>query len=448
MIFKNFRIRCLIRIALLVLTLGLTVYLILNTQLYATTLIMSVLVLYQVYNLIRFVETTNRNLSRFLSSIRYSDFSQSFTSTTRGTTFEELNQAFNDVIREFKRTRTEKEEHFQYLQTIVQHVGVGLLAFTPAGHVELFNNAAKRLLRIPHLPTIQHMESHHPRLMQKLLKIAPGERILAKTSDREDEIQLSVAATEFVMHRQQYILVSIQNIQTELEEKELESWQNLIRVLTHEIMNSITPITSLASTANSLLKQELDESHACDDEVVRDVRTAVTTIEKRSAGLLNFVQNYRRLTRLPMPEREVIKVKDLVDRVVHLMSEQIDALNVSLQVAVHPAPLELDVDPGQIEQVLINLVKNALEAVSGTSEPAVFIAAKMDITGRPLIAVSDNGSGISPEIISKIFIPFFTTKGEGSGIGLSLSRQIMRLHKGSLTVRSRIGENTVFLMRF
>jgi signal transduction histidine kinase len=227
------------------------------------------------------------------------------------------------------------------------------------------------------------------------------------------------------------------------------SWQNLIRVLTHEIMNSITPIASLASTAFGLLKDNQDcEVPETVNEVMVDVRDAVNTIEKRSKGLLTFIENYRELTRIPKPDFKIVPVRDLFERVEHLMKDQIELKSIDFSMKIDPKSLEITADPGLIEQVLINLCKNALEAVDGISDPKIKVKAVTDGRGNPVIKVADNGKGITAEVAEKIFIPFFTTKQQGSGIGLSLSRQIMRQHKGTLGVSSTPNEKTVFKLRF
>jgi two-component system nitrogen regulation sensor histidine kinase NtrY len=241
----------------------------------------------------------------------------------------------------------------------------------------------------------------------------------------------------------------MQNIQHELEEKEMISWQNLIRVLTHEIMNSITPIASLASTAQGLLKDnkecEVPESM---NEIIDDVRNAVNTIEKRSNGLLTFIENYRKLTRLSKPAFKVVQIKDLFDRVEYLLQDQFKQSAIKFKKRVDPASLAITADPALIEQVLINLCKNAMEAVNGVISPRIKLKAGTDGRGNPVIKVSDNGKGITEEVIEKIFIPFFTTKPQGSGIGLSLSRQIIRQHKATIGVTSTPNEKTVFKLRF
>ena len=255
---------------------------------------------YQIFALIRYISKTNRDLTRLLQSIKYSDFSQSFTNNLKGSGFEELHGALTEVIKEFQRANLEKEEHFRFLKTIVDHVGIGLIAFNPEGEVELINNAAKKLLKIPRLKNINDLESVSSKLVVKLFELSPGANDLVKLKQDDDLLQLSIYATGFVLHKQQLLLVTMQDIQAALDEKEMKSWQNLIRVLTHEIMNSITPIASLASTAHGLLKDErkceLPESI---NETIGDVRHAVNTIEKRSKGLLTFIKITENLPAFP-----------------------------------------------------------------------------------------------------------------------------------------------------
>jgi two-component system nitrogen regulation sensor histidine kinase NtrY len=446
---KRFDINCIIRVLLLSGTVCLLAYLVFKTCFIAAAMFTGLIAGYQIFSLIRYVTKTNRDLTRLLQSIKYSDFSQSFTNNLKSSGFEELHAAFTEVIKEFQRAKLEKEEHLRFLQTIVDHVGIGLIAFNPAGEVELLNNAAKKLLKIPRLGNIRDLETVSPKLVQKLLELSPGGKDLVKLQQEDDLLQLSIYATGFVLHQQQLMLVAMQNIQNELEEEEMKSWQNLIRVLTHEIMNSITPIASLSSTAYGLLK----DGRACEvpesmNETIDDVRHAVNTIEKRSKGLLTFIENYRALTRIPKPEFKMVKIKDLFERVEYLMKDQFEAYAINFNMRIDPESLEITADPALIEQVLINLCKNALEAVNGLIRPKIKLKAGTDGLGNPVIKVIDNGKGITEEVAEKIFIPFFTTKQQGSGIGLSLSRQIIRLHKGTIGVTSTPNEKTVFKLRF
>ncbi|UCH20347.1 MAG: hypothetical protein JSU83_17590 [Deltaproteobacteria bacterium] len=272
---------------------------------------------------------------------------------------------------------------------------------------------------------------------------------MVKLQQGDDLLQLSIYATGFILRKQQLMLVAMQNIQNELEEKEMKSWQNLIRVLTHEIMNSITPIASLSSTAYGLLKNNQEcEAPESMNEIIGDVRDAVNTIEKRSKGLLDFIENYRKLTRIPKPDFRIVQVKDLFERVGNLMKDQLEHQAIDFTIQVDPESLEITADWALIEQVLINMCKNSVEAVQGIRNPKIALTAGTDGLGNPVIKVIDNGKGISEEVAEKIFIPFFTTKPQGSGIGLSLSRQIMRLHKGTLSVTSKPGVETTFVLRF
>ena len=449
MLLKKFYINSIFRVLTLSATICLLAYILFKTDFIAAAIFICLIAGYQVYAIIRYVTKTNRDINRFLLSIKHSDFTQSFTSNLNGAGFDKLNAAFSEVTKEFQRAKLEKEEHFRFLQTIIDHVGIALVAFDSEGDVELLNNAAKKLLKIPRLGNIRDLETVSRGLADKLIKILPGDKDLIKFQRDDDLLQLSIYATGFVLRQRQLVLVAMQNIQSELEEEEMKSWQNLIRVLTHEIMNSITPIASLSSTAYGLLK----DGHECEvpesmNETIDDVRHAVNTIEKRSKGLLTFIENYRELTRIPKPEFKIVKIKELFERVEYLMKDQFEANSIHFHMQIDPESLGITADPALIEQVLINLCKNALEAVNGISNPKIELKAGTDGRGNPVIKVSDNGKGITETVAEKVFIPFFTTKPQGSGIGLSLSRQIIRLHKGTISVTSTPNDKTEFKLRF
>lgn len=447
MVYKRFRMVLAGRVLLLGGFIFLLYFLVLQTSYYAATLIVAALIVYQFASLIAYVEKTNRDLTRFLDAIKYSDFSQTFASTGLGSSFNELKAAFNDVIEKFQETRAAQEEHFRYLQTVVQHVGIGLLAFNSEGEVGLINNAAKRLLNLPHLKNIKSLAGSSEKLVEALFELKSGQKALIKLEQHGQLMQLAVYATEFKLQHQRYTLVSLQNIGAELEEQEMEAWQKLIRVLTHEIMNSITPIASLAATASELLEDVKEENRAAADSL-GDIGNALQTIRNRSEGLSNFVDAYRNLTRIPRPNFRIFPVQKLFERITMLMRTQATAGKINLRSEIRPASLELTADPELVEQVLINLALNAIQAVSGQAGARVTLSARMDERGRVLIQVEDNGPGILPEVLDKIFIPFFTTKKGGSGIGLSLSRQIMRLHRGTISVQSELNTRTVFTLRF
>lgn len=442
-----------LRILLITLNLFILLWLIQSSQHVITTSIAIVLLVIQVTSLIFFVERTNRKLTHFLESIRHSDFSTSFSDRSLGGSFEGLNRAFNEVIAEFRKNRAEKEEHYNYLLTVVQHINIGILAFKKDGKVDIFNNATKRLLKINNIQYIQELKNIKPELPETLIHMKAGDRQLIKLVVEDNLMQLAVYATEFRMRGEEFVLVSLQNITSELDEKEIESWQNLIRVLTHEIMNSITPISSLASTVEDILFEEESTTEDVslkdlDDDDVQNVNEALVTIRNRSQGLLTFVENYRNLTRIPRPNFRYFPVKELFERAHVLLKPKMDKYGITCTRRVYPDDLMVTADPDLIDQVFINLLLNAIDAVKNSENPQIEVVAALNEGDRVTIDFADNGMGIKPDIMDKIFMPFFTSKKEGSGIGLSLSRQIMHLHKGSITVKSKPGEGAVFRLNF
>jgi len=449
MVFKNFKLNCVVRSLVLLATMALLCCLVVYTELYAATLVVGLIIVYEVWALIKYVEKSNRDLTRFLISIQQSDFSQTYSDGGRGGSHDELHRLFNEVVREFQRTRTEKEEHYRYLQTVVQHVGVGLLAFQTDGTVDLINTAAKRMFGVPRLGSIKDLAALEPSLPTILFDLQPDDRKLVRLDREGERMHLSLAVAAFRQRQQMFKLVSLQNITSELDEREMEAWQQLVRVLTHEIMNSVTPVASLASTVRDILDSEGSGNDAkIQGETLEDIRSAVGTIEKRSEGLIHFVDSYRSLTRIPAPRFGIIPVGDLLDRIEQLALARKDSDHIKFSTSVTPQSLELTADADLVEQVLLNLVINAMQALKDRSNGRIDLAAHLNQRGRVVIEVSDNGPGIEKDVLGRIFIPFFTTRPEGSGIGLSLSRQVMRMHRGEITVASEPDQRTTFTLRF
>jgi two-component system nitrogen regulation sensor histidine kinase NtrY len=448
--FKQFRFNIVLRVLLLTTT-CLALFITLNSTFTFTPILVAGLIIYQVWSLIRYVDRTNRELAGFLESIRYSEFTRTFQISDRGSSFDELNAAFNDVMKDFQQVRSEREEHFHYLQSIVQSIDVSILAYQRDGTVEMINPAAKKLFQVNNLRNINMLRPLSDKLADTLLSINPGENKLVKVQDEEDILQLAIFATEFKVKDKVILLSTIKNIQNVLEEQETAAWQKLIRVLTHEIMNSIAPISSLSSTIETMVRPytagekdvpELDLS------TMQEIQGALQTINKRSTGLMNFVETYRSLTKIPEPNFSVVRMQELIQHVHTLMKKEAQKKNITLSCSVEPGTIEVQIDEQMIEQVLINLIKNSLQALGGSKDGRIQIRGFYNKRGRPTIQVIDNGQGILDDVIDKIFIPFFTTKRSGSGIGLSLSRQILRLHGGTITAKSTPNEETIFTMTF
>lgn len=451
MVFKKFYFKVILRVILLTASIFLFVYLASVARHTVSSIILGTLIILQTYLLIHFVNQTNKQLAQFFEGIRYSDFSTSFSAKSQGKSFAQLTNSFNAVLDAFKKNRAEKEEHYNYLQTVVQHINIGILCYTRQGNVDMYNMAAKRIFKKSNIRKIDELKLIKDDLPETLMKLKAGDKFLVKIFSEDEIKQLSFFATEFRMRGEEFILVAFHDIHAELEEKEIESWQKLIRVLTHEIMNSITPISSLAATVNDMVIDDSGQIHkikALDDEDVDNVENALKTIQKRSQGLLNFVDIYRNLTRIPQPNFRYFKVKEAFTRIEQLLQPKLEKQLTQCECKIYPEDLKLTADPDLIDQVIINLVLNALDAVKNIPKGRIILSAYNNDHNRTIIEIADNGTGIKPDIIDKIFMPFFTSKKEGSGIGLSLSRQIMHLHKGSISVKSKVDEGTAIILTF
>jgi two-component system nitrogen regulation sensor histidine kinase NtrY len=392
--------------------------------------------------LYQYVTNVNRKLTYFLESVRYSDFTINFRSDNKmGRTFKELNQQFNEVLHAFRQARAEKEANLQYLNTIVQHIGTGLITFDSTGQVNLINNAALRMLGIYRLHQLSELKDKHPRLYELLSNLDSGVRELYRTPS-DQPLALQGAAIQL---RGMWVrIVVLQNIQTELQQQEVESWQNLTRVLRHEIMNSMTPIVSLVGTMKLIVHEDIEKSTS-DQEAVNDLKEALHTLEKRSKGMMQFVNAYRDFTTLPKPVFASLSVAELLQEVLQLLQTDLTGAGVLWKLTVKPETLTVKADASQIQQVLINLIKNASESFSNQTSRTISISA-YQTDNLTIIEITDNGDGIEPEAIENIFIPFYTTKKTGSGIGLSLSRQILQQHNGQLNVSSEVGKGTSFTL--
>ena len=401
-------------------------------------------------NLISFLNTTNKKIRFFFDSVRNDDSSLSFPVDIKGLAFSELYESMNKVNRQIQRLKIENRQQEQYFQTLLEHLATGIITYDSRGHVMHANSAAKRLLSAEVLTHLSQIERIDKKLYNTIKSIKPFERKLVALNNEQGETQLSLKAISFGIKGNELIILSVQDIKHELDEKELESWMKLIRVLMHEIMNSITPITSLSE---SLLKIYTKNGDPVTPEEVtsRAIDTTLqglNVIKDQGKGLMSFVESYRKLTRVPEPEKKIFKVADLLSRVQILYDSLEKNRKVELSVKVTNPDLEIFADQNLISQVLINLLKNALEANEDNPDTRITIAANTDIDNRPELCVIDNGPGISEAKLDEIFVPFFTTKEKGSGIGLSISRQIMKVHGGNLKVRSVPDKETIFCLSF
>ncbi|MFC2104022.1 PAS domain-containing sensor histidine kinase [Bacteroidota bacterium] len=448
--FKNFRFGLLARTVILGLAIFFAIYSSYQNEWYVTTIVSTILAILFLVEIIRYAEKYKRSLSDFLISIKSRDFVSTSTISDKASK-DILREAYNVILDEFKNIRIDKEIQYHYLKTMVEHIKTALLSFDHEGKVQFINKTASELLSIKTKQNISKIEQIDPNLYKIINKLKSGESELIKLKINDELQHLSVYATELKVQKETIKLISLQNIKHELEYHELESWQKLIRVLTHEIMNSVTPISSLSSAINETFKET--NGHKTKIEKIsgddfEDMISSLQTIETRSKGLLKFVSSYKQLTRIPKPDFAEVNLVELVNHCINLLKQKIKESGIQFKLNTDDKKISCFADYDQIEQVVINLLINAIDAVRNQDKPEIRIDIIRNQTNKPNVIISDNGKGIDPEEMDKIFIPFYTTKKEGSGIGLSLSRQIMQLHKGSIQVNSDFGKGTEFILKF
>jgi two-component system, NtrC family, nitrogen regulation sensor histidine kinase NtrY len=448
--FESFRLNVVCRALLLFGVISLTAWSAIKTAWQITPIACGILAALLLVELVRYVESVNREFAEFLAFVAHDDFGASPALARKGRVFRELESAYRLLTDKYRSLNLRRAANHQYLEALVEHVSVALICLDGSGAVTLMNREAKALFKTPHLASLKSFGRIDPNLPAAIEELADGSRALISVKDAEETLQLALFATEFELLGERYKLISFQNIRDELEQREIDYSQKLIKVLTHEIMNSVTPIISLTKlihdrlvdekTGELTMNLESDEQH--------DLARGLASIHSRGSGLLKFVQAYSVLTNLPRPSVADVDVAVLLDRVHALMAPALEAEGAGLQVQVTGANLSVRADPQQIEQVLINLLKNAAEALGGREDSRVLLRGARDDHGKVLIQVIDNGPGIDAAHLDDIFVPFFTTKRSGSGVGLSVSRQIMALNKGMLTVKTAPGGGSEFTLRF
>lgn len=456
--FKRFSLLIVTRTILAMVTLILLTQTITLQGYHVTSLLLAVIVIIQFIEITRFISKTNAELVRFFDAVRHADFSQRFELKQLGTGFDELGATFADILTGIQKVRSSQESELMHIKSIVEHVPVPLLSIDHSGKVTLWNNSVRRLFGAHAITKITDFAAFDSEFPQKLQSIVAGERTLVNITIDDMEHRLIISATEIITATRRETLLSLQDIQSELAIAQLQAWQDLVSVLTHEIMNSITPVASLAKTAVDLVQDVQAKTRTLPevsndvieelDEELDDVLGAVQTVARRSDSLMQFVTSYRRLTRLPAPNKQTISVEKLFAHVKALSTQEWQAKGLTLTTSIIPSELDVQVDTDMVEQVLINLLKNAEQALTQSKSPLVTMKAFLNLRGHVVIEVSDNGCGIKAENIGQIFVPFFTTKKEGSGVGLALTRQVMIAHNGKVAVRNNRQGGVTFSLTF
>lgn len=447
MTFKNYEWKIAGSILLLLLTLSAAAFLIVKGH-YIYLVIVLPIIVYQAMEFYRFQRKAYRELDQFVESVHYRDFSRHFDVKHASSDIQPLRQGFNEINSTFKVISKEKETQYLYLQRILELVDTGILSYKEEdGSVIWMNDSLKKMLQLPYLKTIYSLSRRDEDLANEIIRLKPGESKIADAHLERASFKVLLSATAFQTEGSTFKLIAFQNVNEALDETESKAWQKLLSVLTHEIMNSVAPISSLAET----LKSRLQESVAVlnnDTGSVDDLEIGIETIRRRSEGLLKFAETYRNLNKITNPSLTKNYVRDIFENLLQLMQPTLEQKNIEVETILKDPDITVEADTHLLEQVMINLVVNAIEAVKDKPQPRIILSASQTANRKVLIKVADNGTGMPSELLERIFIPFFSTKKNGSGIGLSLCKQIMMLHKGNIQVQSSEGEGTVFILQF
>ncbi|HZW65133.1 MAG TPA: HAMP domain-containing sensor histidine kinase [Hanamia sp.] len=444
--FKQVEFQIFIRIFLLFVSITIASYVLLSNNLNYLFLLGPVII-YQLVELYRYHFKGKKELDQFVESVRYRDFSRHFSVKKAPLELRALRESFNQITDAFKEISKEKETSFQYLQKILELVNTGIISFNiENGEIIWMNDALKKMLRLPYLKHIYSLANRDKGLYDEIISLKPTESKIAVVHLENHSFKILISGTAFQTEGNRFMLIAFQNINEALDETESKAWKKLLSVMTHEIMNSVAPISSLADTLKGRL--QLAIPHLEDTGgTVHDLEVGIDTIKRRSEGLLKFAETYRNLNKIIKPNVKKVLVRDLFENLYQLMEPTLDKKNIEMDIVLKDTGLSVEVDPSLIEQVLINLVVNAIEALKDRQNAMIVLSATSN-NNKVAIKVADNGSGIPDDILENIFIPFFSTKKTGSGIGLSLCKQIMMLHKGNIIVHSVFGQGTAFTLQF
>jgi len=414
------------------------------------SVILSLVLIMLVINLIHYQNKINEQINYFFEAVKNEDFSLIYPAFKGDKILEKLNRNLNNVNKQIQQIKINNQQQEQYFRALLDHVGTGILTFDERGFVIHANSYVKRLLGMEQLTHLKQIEKVDIRLANMLKQIQQHEQKLVTFNGKNGQANMLIKATAFKSKDQQLMLLSIQDINQELDEKELDSWLRLIRVLTHEIMNSIAPVTSLSeSLSNYYMKDgRMISKEDINEKIIQNTIRGLDIIKEQGKGLIHFVELYRKFTRLPKPEKKEVEVNQLLEKTIILNQNALNHGHVKHSIRLKGHGVKIMADENLISQVLNNLLKNAVEALADRTNGEIELAAGVNERGQAEILVKDNGPGIPPDLINEVFVPFFTTRPNGNGIGLSLSRQIMRLHGGSLKVRSVPNKETIFTMVF
>ncbi len=373
----------------------------------------------QVSLLVRSQNALNRELELFFDTLKSFDSTSKFANRLQGKGFSGIYQKFDEIIDRFQAVKIVNQQQKEYLATLIEHINIGIISINSQEEITLANSTAKKLLGISNLKNLANIESVDLNLSNTLKSIEPQEQKLVSLFLSGNLMQLSIRASLIKFKSGEVRIVSFQNIKNEMDKSEMEGWQKLIRVLTHELMNSAGPINSTISTLRELLE---DANHQKDrafyaPDVMDDIKKGLMIVEDRSRGMIDFVTRFRNLTLIPQPNPTEVNIKSFFDSISILLKDELNKHNINFSTIISTNNITAYADRGMLEQIVINLIKNAIEGVQTIPSPKIKMSVWKDSADNIFIEINDNGAGIPPELHSKIFIPFFTTRKNGTGIG-------------------------------
>jgi two-component system nitrogen regulation sensor histidine kinase NtrY len=417
---------------------------------YPVTLsILALLLVLETMFLIQTLLRIRRDLQRLILALRNEDPTLQFSKEGRDPYFSAIHRDFNEIIRNFRLVRLDREVEHHFFEATVEHIRFGIIAFDREGRVELANRSLLELFRLKKIEHIDALEEVSPGLPDWLRQLSQDTETLRRVTLDGQPFHLIFLTSRFKLMNREITLVSVRDISREIDRNELEAWQKLMRILRHEILNSISPIKLLSSNLSGILQREEENVSLASlkEEEIREMRTGLETIHRRATGLSNFLDAYSNLYRVPELELKPTRVYGLLQRIIGLYRDQFGTEQIAARVECNDPDLEIVMDERMIEQVLINLVKNALEALGGTMDPELVLSA-WESGMEAIVAVKDNGAGIPEDQLEHIFIPFYSSRKQGTGVGLSFSQHVMRLHQGRIHVRSLPGKGSEFQLVF
>jgi two-component system nitrogen regulation sensor histidine kinase NtrY len=447
MAFNKYTLRISFRLGLIFMAMLALALVIGNQGRLFTVLGVSLILIAFIVELFRTIARTNSIVESLLDSIRYGDYNKTIQNKAAGLGFEGLADSAQAIVQAIASARIEKETQYLYLHTILEHIHTGVLTINEAHEPEMINPLALNTLGLYNTkkPSWAEIEKRTPLFTKAVESMGESGRQMIRLSTTPTGKQLLVLVNTVKIGGAPIKIITFQDIEPEIEQKEMESWQTISRIMAHEIMNSLTPLSSLTETGIMLLESEGNpkDVSGISQKTIDNLYTALKTISSRNRALTEFIGSYRQLSRLPLPEKKELQVAGLLEELRELYEIPCKEKGIACSINHGPENLRIMVDDAQIKQVLINLIKNATEAMNKVQDPEIGISVKR-ILHQVSIEIYNSGPAIPPEVLEKIFVPFYSTKPEGSGIGLSLSRQIVSNHGGQIAVESEEGKGTTF----